>query len=1120
MSFRTCRFVFAFFCFSTASLNVMANQLGQSGASGSPHTNNGRTCVECHARDNSGDAVLVLEGPEVVEANQTYEYILRLTGGSARTAGVNVSVDYFDGELQTQDSSLKRLANDLTHARPLPFQNGEAIFKFRWKAPAYNATTGIYAAANSSNGNLDLAGDSIAAANLQVRVQNGSGTRPLDTEPTATAVSVRRVAFGIDSAVGMANAGDSRLFVISQPGEIKIVQGSTILPQSFLDIRSRVTYDRGEQGLLGLAFHPAYANNGYFYVYYTIPSGSAWRARVSRFKVSANRDVADAGSETVLLEFDRPGKAHNGGDLKFGRDGLLYIASGDAAQKSNSQDTNNLLGKILRIDVNNPPAASNQPDCGLNASGRYRIPAGNAFNNGRGGGCDEIYVMGLRNPWRISFDRQTADLWIGDVGARQAEEINFITGGTSGGLNLGWPCFEGLIRDSSVAGCDGQYVSPIHTYYGETIGKSITGGFVYRGNRFPGLRGRYFFSDFEVSRFINTLVRGPDGWQKQQVWNGTNLTGISSFGEGSDGELYVVTRGAGEVYAIEDAGGSGTTPSLSVSSVFATEGLNDIVRINVRLSESSSRTVSVSIRTVAGTATASADYESVTRRLIFNPGERTQSVDIKIVDDNNVEQAESFEVRLSAPDGGTIATGTALVRIDDDDTVDRQLPVLSVADVQVTEGTDSIARVQVRLTPAPESVVSVNVATTQGTATAPADYTETVRQLNFNRGQTIRNFDVAIRNDQASEAAENFQVRLRQANGATIGRAAATVTIRDDDATSARPTLSLSSATVTEGVNNIARVRVQLSAASSEAVSVDVRTVPGSATVPNDYTGVSKRLTFSPGAIVRNVDIVITNDQIRESTESLSVQLSRATGADIATAQATVTINDDDAGGGSQLQITATSLAVTEGVDDHARVTLRLSEPATTAVSVLVQSEPVSAVESSDYIGVQRTLNFNPGQRQRDFDIAIVDDDVAEPSEQFQIRLRQVVGAVAESTVIPVVINDNDASSVSRRELQLKAALKRKVDGMAKRLARLDVRNFVDGPSRTKFMVMFRSLRNATRSGSLALSSEIAFRMRVRIDGCGARPDANDFVVSCDQQLQLRQQNNEIRITLRDLKAL
>ena len=274
-------------------------------------------------------------------------------------------------------------------------------------------------------------------------------------------------ATGFSSPVDVTHAGDDRLFVVEQGGRIKIIDGTgTVLATPFLNISS-LTNSGGERGLLGLAFHPDYATNGYFFVNYTDLSGDT---RVVRYSRSADDpNVADPNSAMQVIFIDQTQGNHNGGCIKFGPDGYLYIGMGDgggAGDQSNlSQNTNVLLGKMLRLDVD-----SETP---------YAIPADNPFV-GNENVRDEIWAIGVRNPWRFSFDRETGDMWMGDVGQNAFEEINFQPADSPGGENYGWRCYE---ADSpyNLSGCTGDYVFPAYAIPHTTGVCSITGGFVYRG---------------------------------------------------------------------------------------------------------------------------------------------------------------------------------------------------------------------------------------------------------------------------------------------------------------------------------------------------------------------------------------------------------------------------------------------------------------------------------------------------------------------------------------------------------------------------------------------------------------------------------------------------------------
>ncbi|AKA34024.1 PQQ-dependent sugar dehydrogenase [Flagellimonas lutaonensis] len=329
------------------------------------------------------------------------------------------------------------------------------------------------------------------------------------------------------------NDGSGRVFVVEQGGVIKVFENDATVEETaiFLDISNKIGTNANEQGLLGLAFHPNFESNGYFYVNYT-PTETL--SVTSRFQVSsANANGADPNSEQILLEIAQPYTNHNGGQLAFGPDGYLYIASGDGGSggdpQNNAQNRSNLLGAILRIDIDNVST-------GLN----YAIPADNPFI-GENGVRGEIFAFGLRNPWRMSFDDQTGELWSGDVGQGEREEINIIV---SGG-NFGWKLFEGTFCFSG--DCDDTGLEPpIFEYNHDAGDKSITGGFVYRGNAVASLQGKYVYADFISGRIWALTLDGSDN----EILFNTGLN-IASFGVDAQNELYFCAFD-GSIYTFQE----------------------------------------------------------------------------------------------------------------------------------------------------------------------------------------------------------------------------------------------------------------------------------------------------------------------------------------------------------------------------------------------------------------------------------------------------------------------------------------------------------------------------------------------------------------------------------------
>ncbi|WNJ16644.1 PQQ-dependent sugar dehydrogenase [Pontibacter sp. G13] len=368
--------------------------------------------------------------------------------------------------------------------------------------------------------------------------------QPLMAQPDLELVTF---ATGLNTPVAITHAGDSRLFVVDQTGKIQIVQSDgTVNAFPFLDITSKVRYG-GERGLLGLAFAPDFATSGSFYVNYTRQPDNV--SVIARYQVTTGQpDIADPLSENILLTVPQPFNNHNGGDLAFGPDGYLYAAFGDGGSAGDpddyGQNTQSYLGKILRLDVS--------------GNGAYSIPADNPFV-GATDTLAEIWSLGWRNPWRISFDRETGDMWIGDVGQGLREEISFESADFEGGGNYGWRCVEGDVIFNS-SGCDsiGAYISPILAY-NHSIGASVTGGYVYRGDSFPDLDGYYIFSDYVSGNFWTLFPTTPGVFDT--TYQGKLLPNeqASTFGENVDGELFVAALTQGTIYRIRDLNSSPPT---------------------------------------------------------------------------------------------------------------------------------------------------------------------------------------------------------------------------------------------------------------------------------------------------------------------------------------------------------------------------------------------------------------------------------------------------------------------------------------------------------------------------------------------------------------------------------
>ena len=370
---------------------------------------------------------------------------------------------------------------------------------------------------------------------------------------------------GFSDPVDLQNAGDDRLFVVEQGGIIKIIQpDGTVNSTPFLDLSSIVS-GGSEQGLLGLAFHPDYATNGYFFVNYTKLGGDT---QISRYSVDpADPDIALSGSEFPIIDYAQPFSNHNGGGIAFGPDGFLYIASGDGGSGGDpgnrAQNTTLLLGKLLRIDID---------VTGINP---YAIPPTNPFA-GDPSNAQEIWAYGLRNPWRFSFDSLTGDLWIGDVGQGDVEEINKAAS-TEAGLNYGWRCYEGS-QPFNTSNCPpmGDLTFPEGEYSSSTgtPNCSVTGGIVYRGTDQPGLQGLYFFGDV-CSGLLGTIDSSGT-----LVQHGTFGGSWVAFGEDVNRELYVVSIG-GSIFKIVDTTIIGTNDFNNPKSSIVPNPASDKVQISL-----------------------------------------------------------------------------------------------------------------------------------------------------------------------------------------------------------------------------------------------------------------------------------------------------------------------------------------------------------------------------------------------------------------------------------------------------------------------------------------------------------------------------------------------------------
>lgn len=474
---------------------------------------------------------------------------------------------------------------------------------------------------------------------------------------------------GLSQPVSITHAGDGsgRIFVVEQTGRIRIIRNGVVSATPFLNIASRISMG-GERGLLGLAFPPGFPTKQHFYVNYTNSSGDIV---IARYRVSAgDGDVADFNSEQIVLVVSHPTFAnHNGGQLAFSsRDGFLYVGTGDGGSggdpDNRAQNGNDLLGKILRLDVETGSPAT------------YTVPASNPFV-GTPGFRSEIWALGLRNPWRFSFDRQTNDLFVADVGQGNFEEVNFQPATSAGGENYGWRIMEGL-HCFNPTNCNSTGLTLPVTEYTHSFGCSVTGGYVYRGTTYPRMQGLYFYGDFCSGR-IWALQQVSGSWQATELLDTT--LGISTFGEDEQGNLYVANYNNGTIFSVIDNGPPPTptptptptpitsTVQFSATQFQVTEDCTEMV-VSVTRTGATDAVQTVGYVTNEDTANQEGDFTYAEGVLVFAPGETEKSITVLITEDAYAEGTETFTLTLRNPTGGTSlgTPGTASLSIADDET--------------------------------------------------------------------------------------------------------------------------------------------------------------------------------------------------------------------------------------------------------------------------------------------------------------------------------------------------------------------------------------------------------------------------------------------------------------------
>jgi glucose/arabinose dehydrogenase len=660
----------------------------------------------------------------------------------------------------------------------------------------------------------------------------------------------------VPSPVFVTHAGDGtgRLFIVEQGGAIKVLQPGSDSPTLFLRIPDSKVLSGGERGLLGLAFHPSFSSNRRFFVYYTNQANGG--SVIAEYQASAvNPDVADptatTATETVILTFSQPYSNHNGGSLAFGPDGYLYIASGDGGSANDpgnrAQNVDTLLGKILRIDVDTP-----------DGSIPYSSPVDNPYA-GAIPGLDPIYTIGMRNPWRMSFDRLTGELLAGDVGQGSREEVDLVALGG----NYGWRVMEGTRCNiaSDPLPCNSQAFTPPALEYTHTAGRcAVTGGYVYRGTAGALPQGTYVYGDYCSGEIfgadVDDLPLDPAALPVTPTLL-LNTTGLlSSFGEDEDGEIYAVDRG-GQVLrllaavrisptsaAFDENGGGG---SVEVTSPAACPGW---------------------------TAASNDPWIAITSG---GSGTGNGTVGYSVEANPDV-----------SPRSGTLTIAGLTFALQQ---AGGPAPVLSIDDVTVTEGPGAEAAFTVTLSFATSETVTVSYSTAPGSA-AGGDFASALGQLVFDPGETSKPVIVGINDDLLDEDDETFFVNLSGAVNAALGDAQGEATIEDDDP---MPALAISDATFAEGFG-VRRVPflLTLDVPSGRPVSVDYTIGAGTATPGVEFREATGAVSFAPGETRKRIYVWAKGDRADEADETFFVDLQGPTNATLARPQGVGTILDDD----------------------------------------------------------------------------------------------------------------------------------------------------------------------------------------------------------------------------------
>jgi glucose/arabinose dehydrogenase len=500
-------------------------------------------------------------------------------------------------------------------------------------------------------------------------------------------LSFQEVAGGLTNPVFITNAGDGsgRLFIVEKTGTIRILKNGSLLGTPFLDIHTTIK-SGGEQGLLALAFHPSYSTNGFFYLAYTAPrEGDTTGSNLVLEKYSVSEtdgDLANPGSGVILMTIPHPTYSnHNGGTLAFGGDGYLYWSTGDGGgggdPANNAQQLNNLLGKIIRIDVN-----SGSP---------YGIPTSNPFYSSSDPNIKkEIWAYGLRNPWRLAFDSLTGDLYIGDVGQSAREEVDFQLASSTGGENYGWRVMEGSICYNPSSGCDQSgKILPV-TEYNHTVGCSITGGYVYRGTDFPSLTGYYFYGDYCKGK-VFSLHNDPGlGWTSVQLADTPYF--ISTFGEDEQGELYLADITTGKIYHLRYQEGPIVESILRANDEpTASANVDFTITFSESVTEVDPDDFDITVTgDVSGATVSEINGTGNVYTATVNTGGGDGTIRLDLVDNDTILNGAGKKLGGTVTDDGSYTTGQTY-------TIDKTAPTVASSD-RVNPGTTNRASVQFTVT--------------------------------------------------------------------------------------------------------------------------------------------------------------------------------------------------------------------------------------------------------------------------------------------------------------------------------------------------------------------------------------------------------------------------------------